>query len=368
VAETAGGWDRLASPGRPILLNPNLMAAREPARAVTTHPAFCEVMARAWRERGREVLIGDSPAGAVRGLRRVWETTGAAEAAAAAGARLVSLEAEGSVVRPVTSRFLEEVRLTALVETAAVVSLPKLKTHFLTILTGALKNGLGLVPGLAKAEFHRRAPHPDDFAELLVDLAPVMRPAFTFVDGVVGLEGDGPASGEARNFGLVVAGANPAAIDVVLARICGFEPTEVPTVRLSLARGLAPPEPEIVLLGLRETDLVYDDVAAPGSLWLRHLPRPVLRLAGRQFVIRPVVREQACTGCRRCVESCPVGAARREGEIATIDAAKCIQCLCCYETCADEAVYLRPSRAARLYYGFRDLRRRWRDRRRGASF
>jgi NAD-dependent dihydropyrimidine dehydrogenase PreA subunit len=253
-----------------------------------------------------------------------------------------------------------------LVETAAVVSLPKLKTHFLTILTGALKNGLGLIPGLAKAEFHRLAPHPDDFAELLVDLAPALQPAFTFVDAVVGLEGDGPASGEVRPFGLVVAGANGAAVDVVLARLCGFEPEEVPTVRLSLARGLAPAEPEVVLLGLRETDLIFDDVAAPGSLWLRHLPRPVLRFAGKQFVIRPVVRGEACTGCGRCVESCPVGAARMEGERATIDPAKCIQCLCCYETCADEAVYLRPSRAARLYYGFRDFKRRWRDRRRGA--
>ncbi|UCH78411.1 MAG: DUF362 domain-containing protein [Candidatus Coatesbacteria bacterium] len=365
MGEAAGGWDCLVPPGLPVLLNPNLMSAREPARAVTTHPLFCEVLARIWRERGREVLIGDSPAGAVRGLRRVWEATGVAEAARAAGARLVSLETEGSVARPVASRFLNEIRLTALADTAAVVSLPKLKTHFLTILTGALKNGLGLIPGLAKAEFHRLAPHPDDFAELLVDIAPALQPAFTFVDAVVGLEGDGPASGEVRPFGLVVAGANAAAVDIVLTRLCGFEAEEVPTVRLSLARKLAPPEPEVVLLGLRETDLVFDDVAAPGSLWLRHLPRPVLRFAGKQFVIRPAVREEACTGCRACVESCPVGAARMEGERAVIDPAKCIQCLCCYETCADEAVYLRPSRAARLYYGFRDFRRRWRDRRRG---
>jgi ferredoxin len=228
----------------------------------------------------------------------------------------------------------------------------------LTILTGAVKNCLGVIPGLAKADLHRRAPHPDDFAELVVDLLPALAPRFSFVDGVAGLEGDGPASGEVRNFGLVVGGYNPASVDLVLARILGLDADDVPTVKLSLERGLTPPAPEVVPVGIRVSDLVYDDVATPGSLWLRHLPRPLLRFAGRQFVIRPAVKPENCTGCRRCVESCPASAARMKGEVAEIDPATCLQCLCCYETCSDDAVYLRPSRAARLYYALRDFRRR----------
>lgn len=363
MAEAAGGWDKISPPHRPTLLKPNLMAAREPSRAVTTHPAFIRVLAESLTARGRDVIIGDSPAGAVKGIKRVWENTGAAEVARAAGARLVSFEAAGSVRRAVKSRFVDGVHVARVCDEATVIGVAKLKTHFLTIITGAVKNCLGVIPGLAKAELHRRAPHPDDFSELLVDLLPALAPRFTFVDGVVGLEGDGPASGDARTFGLVMGGYNAAAVDVVIAQILGFAPDDVPTVKFSVERGLAPAEPEIVPIGVRFSDLVYDDVATPGSLWLRHLPRPLLRFAGRQFVIRPAVKEDGCNGCGQCVESCPVGAAQMKGKYAKIDPMKCIDCLCCYETCTEEAIYLRPSRVARLYYAFREFKRRRRLRR-----
>lgn len=362
IAESAGGWDVIAPPGKPVLVKPNLMAARDPGRAVTTHPALIEVLATILKRRGREVSIGDSPAGAVKGIKRVWENTGAATAASNAGVPLVSFEAGGSVARQVGGRFVDDVRVASACEGASVIAVAKLKTHFLTIITGAVKNCLGVIPGLAKAELHRLAPHPDDFAELLVDLLPALQPAFSFVDGVVGLEGDGPASGEPRDFNLLIGGKNAAAVDVVLAAILGFDVADVPTVRISIERGLTPAEPEVVYVNARPTDLVFDDVAAPGSLWLKHLPRPLLKFAGRQFVIRPVVAAAKCTGCRRCVDSCPVGAAAMKGEVAAIDASRCIQCLCCYETCSDEAVYLRPSRIARLYYAMRDFRRRRRRR------
>jgi uncharacterized protein (DUF362 family)/Pyruvate/2-oxoacid:ferredoxin oxidoreductase delta subunit len=358
----AGGWDEISPPERPALIKPNLMAAREPSRAVTTHPALIRVLGNLLAARGRDVVIGDSPAGAVRGIKRVWENTGAAEASRAAGARLVSFEAEGTVPRSINSRFVNEVRVTRFYDEAAVIGVPKLKTHFLTILTGAVKNCLGLIPGLAKAELHRRAPHPDDFAELLVDLYPSLAPRFSFVDAVVGLEGDGPASGDARNFGLIVGGYNAAAVDAALAHIAGFAPDDVPTVKISVERGLTSPVPDIIPLDIRYSDLVFDDVAAPGSLWVRHLPRPLLRFAGRQFVIKPAVRADKCTGCERCVASCPVVAARMANGVAEIDASKCIECLCCYETCADDAVYLKPSRVARLYYALREFRHRRRRR------
>jgi len=366
VVEAAGGWDAAAPPGRPVLVKPNLMSAREPARAVTTHPAFVAALARALLARGRAVTIGDSPAGAFRGLAAVWEKTGVAAVAAELGVPLVSFEAGGSISRPVASRFVREIRVARACADAAVVNAPKLKTHFLTLFTGAVKNLLGQVPGLAKAELHRVATHPDDFAELLVDLVPALAPSFTLVDAVVGLEGDGPASGTPRPFGLVVGGFNPAAVDVVLARVLGFKAGEAPTVRISVERGVTAAEPEVVVVDGGAADLAAEGVALPGSLWLRRMPRPVLRLASRQFIIQPTVRAAACIGCRRCVDSCPVGAAEMAGDVARIAAARCIQCLCCYETCADEAIYLKPSRLARWYYALRDYNRRRRARRAAA--
>ena len=364
IVATAGGWDKILPPATPVLVKPNLMSAREPARAVTTHPAVTTAVAAAARAAGRDVAIGDSPAGAFAGLRRVWEATGAAAAAQAVGVPLVSFEAGGSVCRPVASRFLREIRVARACADAAVISCPKLKTHFLTSFTGAVKNLLGQVPGLVKSELHRRAPHPEDFCELLVDLLPAYAPAFTVADAIVGLEGDGPASGTPRPFRLLVGGANAAAVDVVLAGVLGLTSKTAPTVRCTVARGLTPATPRVIFVGgATAEDLEPGDVLPAGSAWLRRVPRPVLKLAGRQFVIRPVVTAARCTGCARCVASCPVGAAAMAAGAARIDAKRCIECLCCYETCADEAITLQPGGAARLYYWVRDARRARRRRR-----
>ena len=67
----------------------------------------------------------------------------------------------------------------------------------------------------------------------IADLAEVLRPNFTLVDGAIGLEGLGPSAGTAKPVGLFVAGKNSLAVDAVTAHLMGFEPTEIPHLRLA---------------------------------------------------------------------------------------------------------------------------------------
>jgi uncharacterized protein (DUF362 family) len=120
----------------------------------------------------------------------------------------------------------------------AIVSVSKLKTHLLTGMTAATKNLFGLVPGYEKASFHGRLADPMDFSRMLVDLNELMRPQLQIMDAVIGMEGDGPNSGEPRKIGAILASGSYAHIDVVAARIIGMAPIDIPTIAAEVERGL----------------------------------------------------------------------------------------------------------------------------------
>ncbi|MCK4350193.1 MAG: DUF362 domain-containing protein, partial [Candidatus Krumholzibacteria bacterium] len=81
LLEPLGGMKSFVGPGKRILLKPNLLSAKDPDRAITTHPNLVEAVAEAVRECGGEPFVGDSPGGAIRGIKRVWEKTGMEEMA-----------------------------------------------------------------------------------------------------------------------------------------------------------------------------------------------------------------------------------------------------------------------------------------------
>ena len=112
-----------------------------------------------------------------------------------------------------------------------VVSAAKLKTHGMMTYTGAVKNLFGVIPGLVKADYHLRLNSVDNFADHLVDICEAVKPVFSIIDGIDGMEGDGPSAGEKRHVGLIMASDSPYALDEVASSIIGIEPMMVPTVR-----------------------------------------------------------------------------------------------------------------------------------------
>ena len=333
--------------GRRVLVKPNLLSAREPERGVTTHPAVVGGVIDFLRDRGADVAVGDSPAGALRGVRRVYENTGMLGLCESKLVPLINFEASGCVMRSVDGRGYPIAK--ALLDFDLVVSIPKLKTHILTLMTAAIKNVFGCVPGFQKSSLHLAHPRPGAMSRVLVDVFSLIRPWVTLVDAVKAMEGDGPSSGSLRDLNFIAAARDCVALDACLSRIVGIDPEKVPTIREAVRRGLGTASADsMVFPALRPEDVAVRDFKVPGNWKFRLIPGAAASLLRRLVWVRPVVDRDACTGCGDCVRVCPAGAMKLEAGRASVDPDRCVSCLCCHEACPHFAVGMRMSRLARF--------------------
>ncbi len=346
-----GGIEEVIKRGQRVLVKPNMLSARPPERAVTTHPSFLRAVVEMVKEAGAEPLIGDSPGGVNRDIAKFWEVCGYKEVSDITGAPLVNLERNLEEVEVPQGKIYKRLHLPRLaLEVDALISLPKLKTHNLTLYTGAVKNLLGLVPGLGKSEFHKRCPQPDEFGEAIVDILAAVKPKLSIIDGVVGMEGNGPVSDDLRNIGLILASTDAVALDTIVQAIVGLKPFDVPTTAAAVKRGLGIGDlGRIEVVGEPLEEVVMDDFRLPSNAVVRRIPKPILALIARGVMVKPTVDKGKCTQCQSCLKNCPVEAISMEGDYPRIDYRRCILCLCCYELCPQDAVRLRRSLLAKLW-------------------
>ena len=224
VLAPLGGMGRFVSPGMQVLLKPNLLTAAAPDQAVTTHPTLVEAVTKSVQEAGGTVLIGDSPAGPLKNAPRAWHKSGLREIAARTGSTMVPFEEVSWHSVNGTDYFIAR----PVLEADLVINLPKLKTHALTLYTGAIKNLFGAIPGTRKRELHFQAPGVQDFSSILVDVLELVQPGLTIMDGLLGQEGNGPGSGGTPHwYGCLAASTDPVALDTVMTEAMGYRPGEV---------------------------------------------------------------------------------------------------------------------------------------------
>lgn len=342
-----GGMSRFVRPGNTVLLKVNALTPKLPEAAVTTHPAMIAAVAREVIKAGGVPLVGDSSGGIIAGqapTKQTFQVAGIAEAAEKSGARLVNFDTSGvravQVDGPVKILHIAQPVLDADV----VISMPKLKTHSAAIFTGAVKNMYGCIPGFRKAEYHRMLPKLKEFSELLVDILSVSRPSLAIMDGIVGMEGNGPSAGNPRKVGVVIAGADSVAVDAVASSIIGLNPFDVYSTRIAHRRGLGKGElKDIEVVGLPIAEAKVEDFDLPSNALLETAPGFIVKGFLGLLKARPEINRDTCRGCRFCVESCPVEAMDMPGEFPEINYTKCISCLCCQELCPQKAVEMRQS-------------------------
>ena len=346
-----GGAKAFARPGRTVLLKPNLLSDRTPAQAVTTHPEFTRAVIRLLKPTGARIVVGDSSASVIK-IENVWDKTGYRSLCREEDVELINFEKAGSRAFDVDGyRFSIA---TPVLDADAVISLPKVKTHVLTLLTAGVKNMYGTVPGVQKTLLHREYPRPKDFGALMARIYRACPPALTVADAVVGMDGDGPSGGRPIHLGFVAASTDDLALDLLLCRILKIPPHRVRYLDVLLGLRHAPRQPEIRVAGADPDDVTPPAFALPHAVPARLIPRPLVRLLAPLAWIRPFVTD-ACVRCGRCVETCPVQALSLPdgADRPSLDPARCIACCCCHEICPARAIEMRQSPLLRLIRGGR---------------
>jgi uncharacterized protein (DUF362 family)/NAD-dependent dihydropyrimidine dehydrogenase PreA subunit len=336
MVEKAGGWPGGTTGGCRVLLKVNMLAAKDPSRGITTHPAVVAAVASLLTERGCSVAIGDSPGGAVKGVERYWRKCGFDTAAAVTGAELVNFESSGS--RKVFLRGREyDIALPVLEGFDCRINLCKFKTHMLTRLTNAVKNCFGIVPGFGKAMLHMRNPRPRDLAVSIVDLYEIAGCSLHISDGILCLDGRGPSTdGRRRHEGFLAVSRDGVLLDMVLSQMAGLPWKQLDSSSEAVSRGLGKPFHEITVSGGHH----FESFNIPGPSYLNHIPSWLGALA-RVLLRRAPVSNSRCTGCGVCLRACPAGAVTIEKGRAKMKKGVCIMCLCCHEMCPENAVDIR---------------------------
>lgn len=211
--------------GAQVVLKPNLVEY-DPTRQVNTHPALIAATVEAFRHYGaREVLVAEG-SGHQRDTELLLAYSGLEDALRQVRAPFVDLNLDDLAPVPLTMDYtrLGQLFLPKTVLGADVlVSLPKLKTHKWTGVTLSLKNLFGVVPGV-KYGWPKNILHWRGIDNSIFDIVLAVRPAFAIVDGIEGMEGDGPIFGDTVHTGVLVMGENLTAVDATSARIMGIYP------------------------------------------------------------------------------------------------------------------------------------------------
>jgi len=345
AVELAGDLDVA---GKTVLLKPNILSDTPPEKAVCTHPAVLEAAIRLVREMGaKRILVGDSPGLQPPGFSA--KASGMGDAIRRNGAEWVDFTRGKIEVSCPEGKAAKKFTLTQAVKEAdVIISIPKLKTHQLMYFTGAMKNIFGLIPSVAKSPYHVRFSSRESFAAMLVDLNLAVKPAYAFMDAVIGMEGHGPAAGNPRQIGLVMASSNLLAIDVAATTVICYPPLGIPMIKDALGRGnwLVNID-EIEYPGLSPADVrIPDFVKLPlkksGSQFLDFVLPPPLRRLKDSLEPVPEINHDVCVHCGDCSRICASKAISSTGEgkerREVIDYSRCIRCFCCHEICPAKAI------------------------------
>ncbi|HBG47188.1 MAG TPA: (4Fe-4S)-binding protein [Deltaproteobacteria bacterium] len=347
-----GGIAGLVKRGERILVKPNLLAAKPPEAAVTTHPEVVRAVLILIKEAGATPVVGDSPGfGTARGAA---EKSGILSACRELGVEVIELKTLTIAANPGGHTFKRLDVASEALECDGIVNVPKLKTHAQMYLTMAVKNLFGCVPGKLKPQWHLSAGVSSaHFADMLLDLCLFLSPKLTVMDAIVGMEGNGPGSGTPRELGLVFAGTDCVAMDAAAAGVLGACHDDVPVLKAAKRRGLPSRPQDVEALGEELSAISVKGFVFPPQMnvnFASFLPGFLDGPLRKALTSRPGVDPVSCTMCGICVGVCPAEVMTKARRIE-IDYNRCIRCYCCQEMCPKGAISPRNGWLKRLIPG-----------------
>ncbi|CAN5233069.1 hypothetical protein BH11PLA2_BH11PLA2_25900 [soil metagenome] len=252
--------------GKRVVLKPNLVEYHRD-KVINTDPRFVDGVIQMMKDEGAaEVIVAEGP-GHWRNVQYLVNESGLGDVLRKHGVRFVDINHDEPVKTVNLGRTtgLEYLYLSRTILNADVfVSLPKLKTHHWAGTTLSLKNLFGSLPGICygwpKNELHWRG-----IPNSIVDIACTHTPHLAIVDGIIGMEGDGPLNGTAKPMGVIVMGTDLVAVDSTCCRLIKMPPERLPTLMLANAKRLGHVnEANIVQLGAAIDELASAFAWPPG--------------------------------------------------------------------------------------------------------
>lgn len=324
--------------GKKVVIKPNVLRASTASEHIVTHPAVLRaVVAAAARRAPQEIVVGDNPGLFSYGDNEsTFEKTGLMDAAGKYYRNL------GDSPQPIAflPEFISEVGVSReILDADILISAPKFKSHGLTVMTGAIKNSYGFLPGAQKARLHRIAGTPERFHELIVEVFRLRIPDLFIMDAVVGMEGNGPASPDLREIGLILAADNAVALDGIVARMMGLDPGRLRFLQKARELGLGDFDEQAIHID-GELQVIPDFKVPPLGGEAIACDETVQEIIKGRTRVRPAADQDLCTACGLCVEHCPVDAIAIKDDLPVADAEACITCFCCQEICPEKAMAL----------------------------
>jgi len=341
VAEDLGGLSSFVKRGDKVLLKPNLLKSAGPEEAVVTHPALMEAVAAMEKDCGATPFLGDSPP--LGKLSRVLSKSGYDPFMQKLNIQAVPFMEKVTAEFPDARLFRRLDLAKEIFDFDAVINLPKLKTHSQMVLTLAVKNLFGAIVGADKAAWHLRAGKDfDSFATVLVQIYEKVRPALSIVDGILGMEGNGPNAGVPRKIGLIAASSDAVALDAEICRLVGLPLESLRTCVIGQNLGLGTADVDkIERVGDKLDGFPLKDFKRPKSMtmtWNLSPGNPIRKFMENHLITKPDIDASSCKNCGICMQHCPPQAISEKNGMMVIDRGKCISCFCCHELCSNEAI------------------------------
>ena len=325
--------------GRNILIKPNVLRASFAEQHIVTNPAVLKaIVEKVESVDPNSIIVGDNPGMFAYGANeKAFKQSGLMDAAKG---YYQNIGADAQEVA-VDNGFLDGLLVSrAVLEADIVISLPKFKTHGLTVISGAIKNSYGIIPGSRKADLHAKTGNLLKFSQIMVEVFKIRIPDLFILDAVVGMEGNGPGSPELRHIGRIMAADNAVALDATIARTMEVDPLTLPFLEIAQKQGLGEYAAEKIeihgdLKPIEGYKLPPNAERTPDS------SQDVLEFFQSRTNMRPTANKQLCTACEDCIQICPVSALTMVDGLPIVNKDICIACFCCQELCSETAMTLK---------------------------